>query len=276
MTGSHNIARCFPPRPPLPVLDLGLAPYGPLQALQGRLRQAVAEGSLSGVLLLLEHEPVITLGSRGTDGDLRLDAGSDSGHGPEGDPGRVQDRHLAPGSLSTEEPKPGHGISRFPAPIPVLRSERGGQATLHAPGQLVSYPVIPVPGRDLGRYVHDLEECLIEVLAGYAINAERRTHHPGLYVCGEKIASVGLRCQRWVASHGTSLNVNIDLTLFGSIVSCGEADLRQTSMQSLLGVPPAMSEVKEAYCQAFDDVFGWRLAPMRQVAFSQVEPELGL
>ena len=55
-----------------------------------------------------------------------------------------------------------------------------------------------------------------------------------------------------------------------------EAELRQTSMQSLLGVPPAMSEVKEAYCRAVDDVFGWQLAPMRQVAFSQVEPELGL
>jgi lipoyl(octanoyl) transferase len=276
MTGSHNIAHRFPPRSPLPVLDLGLAPYGPLQALQGRLRQAVAEGSLPGVLLLLEHEPVITLGSRGTDDDLRLDVGSDSGPGLQRDPGRVQDRHLALSPLSTEEPKPGHGISSFPAPIPVLRSERGGQATLHAPGQLVSYPVVPVPGRDLGRYVHDLEECLIAVLAGHTINAERRTHHPGLYVGGEKIASVGLRCQRWVASHGTSLNVNIDLTLFESIVSCGEAELRQTSMQSLLDVPPAMSEVKEAYCRAFDDVFGWQLAPMRQVAFSQVEPELGL
>ncbi len=258
------------------MLDLGLAPYGPLQALQGRLRQAVAEGSLPGVLLLLEHEPVITLGSRGTDDDLRLDASSDSGLGLEREPGRVQDRHPALGPLSTQEPKPGHGISSSPAPIPVLRSERGGQATLHAPGQLVSYPVVPVPGRDLGRYVHDLEECLIAVLAGYAINAERRTHHPGLYVCGQKIASVGLRCQRWVASHGTSLNVNIDLTLFESIVSCGEAELRQTSMQSLLRLPPAMSKVKEAYCRAFDDVFGWQLAPMRQVASSQVELELGL
>ncbi len=258
------------------MLDLGLAPYEPLQALQGRLRQAVADGSLPGVLLLLEHEPVITLGSRGTDGDLRLDArigsGPDSGCHPE----RVADRELGTGLWSAAEPDSGPEVSSLVASIPVLRSERGGQATLHAPGQLVSYPVVPVPGRDLARYVSDLEGCLIALLAGYAINAERRAHHPGLYVSGEKIASVGLRCQRWVASHGTSLNVNIDLTLFESIVSCGEAELRQTSMRSLLGAPLAMREIKEAYCRAAGEVLGWRLAPMRQLAFSQVERELGL
>ena len=276
MAGSHNVARRLPSESRLPVFDLGLAPYGPLQALQGRLRQAVAEGSLPGVLLLLEHEPVITLGSRGTDGDLRLDARSNSGPGLERDPRRVSDRDPEPGLLAMAKPDTGPGISSVSAAIPVFRSERGGQATLHAPGQLVSYPVVPVPGRDLGRYVHDLEECLIAVLAGYAINAERRTRHPGLYVRGEKIASVGLRCQRWVASHGTSLNVDVDLTLFESIVSCGEAELRQTSMQSLLGASPGMSDIKEAYCRAVDDVFGWRLAPMRQLAFSHVEGELGL
>ena len=238
----------------LPVFDLGVAPYEPLQALQGRLRQAVADGLVAGVLLLLEHEPVITLGSRGTDGDLRLSAGR--GRNASGDAARE-----LWGRLTS---------------IPVVRSERGGQATLHAPGQLVSYPVVPVPDHDLGKYVRGLEECLIVVLREHGIHADRRPRHPGLYVSGDKIASVGLRCQKWVASHGTSLNVTVDLTLFDSIVSCGEATLRQTSMESLLGERFSMAGVKDAYCRAFADVFGWRVAPTRRVVFSEVEKELGL
>ena len=116
--------------PQFAVFDLGLAPYLPLQTLQGRLRTAVAEGRLPGVLLLLEHEPVITLGSRAGIQDLRDSA--------------------APGGRA----------------IPIVTSERGGQATLHAPGQLISYPVVPIPGRDLGEYVRRLEEANILVLAG--------------------------------------------------------------------------------------------------------------
>ena len=245
MTGSTIVARGGGlESAPLPVFDLGLAPYEPLQSLQGRLRQAVGGGLAAGVLLLLEHEPVITLGRRGNDQDLRFD----------------------PTSSPASEP-PG---------IPVVRSERGGQATLHAPGQLICYPVVPVPDRDLGRYVRNLEECLLVLLDRYGIRAERRPGHPGLYVAGRKIASVGLRCQRWVTSHGTSLNVNVDPALFDAIVSCGEPDLQQTSMRSLCGAPLVMAEVKDEYCRAVGEVFGWQLARTRRLVFSQVEQALGL
>jgi len=229
---------------PLPVFDLGLAPYEPLQSLQCRLRQAVGDGLVAGVLLLLEHESVITLGRRGNDQDLR--------------------------PATTCSP------AREDNSIPVVRSERGGQATLHAPGQLICYPVVPVPDRDLGRYVHNLEECLVVLLSRYDIRAERRPGHPGLYVAGEKIASVGLRCQRWVTSHGTSLNVNIDPSLFDAIVSCGEPDLQQTSIRSLCGAPLVMAEVKDEYCRAVGEIFGWQLAGTRRLVFSQVEQALGL
>jgi lipoate-protein ligase B len=155
-------------------------------------------------------------------------------------------------------------------------SERGGQATLHAPGQLISYPIVPIPGRDLTAYVRGLEQANILVLAELGITAERRENHPGLYVGRHKISSVGLRCQRWVASHGTSLNVDLDLALFDGIVSCGEPGLRQTSIAALLGTAPAMNEVKRLYIQAVKQVFLWNLAPLRHAGLHQVETDLGL
>ncbi|HEY5527980.1 MAG TPA: lipoyl(octanoyl) transferase LipB [Thermoleophilia bacterium] len=240
----------------LPVFDLGTAPYEPLQRLQGRLRQAVAEGTVPGVLLLLEHEPVITLGSRATEQDLRDVAGCTT----EGS------YVLGAGDIRAGRP----------LRVPVVRSERGGQATLHAPGQLVSYPVVRIPGHNLGAYVHGLEQTLMVLLAGFGIVAARRKRHPGLYVNGEKIASVGLRCQRWVASHGTSLNVDIDTSLFQAIVSCGEADLRQTSMKALIGEDLSMAEVKTAYWGAFVEVFGWALLPTRSLSYTHLEGALGL
>ena len=238
---SHNSARPLKASPPrFAVFDLGLAPYLPLQELQGRLRAAVGDGRLPGVLLLLEHEPVVTLGSRAGPHDLR------------------------------DRPAPGGGA------IPVVTSERGGQATLHAPGQLISYPVVPIPGRDLGDYVRGLEEANILVLAGLGIHGERRQGRPGVYVGADKISSLGLRCQRWVSSHGTSLNVSVDLSLFETIVSCGEPQLHQTSIEQLTNAPVGMAGVKEMYLQAVTQVFGWELLPIRCVSFYQVETELGL
>ena len=232
---SHISGRPLKTSPPhFPVFDLGLAPYLPVQALQARLRTAVADGGIPGVLLLLEHEPVITMGSRAGLHDLRAPA------------------------------------------IQVAESERGGQATLHAPGQLISYPVVPIPGRDLGEYVRGLEEANILVLAEFGIQGDLRAGRPGVYVAGDKISSVGLRCQRWVSSHGTSLNVSLDLSLFQAIVSCGEPHLRQTSIEQLTGATPDMAGVKAAYLRAVKQVFGWELDPLRPVPYDRVEAELGL
>ncbi len=229
------------PLPPLPVLDLGVAPYQPVQDLQRRLRDLVAEGATRGVLLLLEHEPVITLGTRAGLQDLRSAT----------------------------------ALPRKPLPA-IVESERGGQATLHAPGQLVSYPIIPIPGHDLAHYVSVLEEVLIVLLRDLDIAAERKQGSPGLYVDGLKIASVGLRCRRWVTSHGTSLNVDIDLDLFDFIVSCGDPDLRQTSIKELTGRAQNMTDIKNRYLAAAREVCGWEFLPTRTVSWDQVEGMPGL
>jgi lipoate-protein ligase B len=229
---------------PFPVFDLGVAPYVPVQALQGRLRASVANGLVPGVLLLLEHEPVITLGSRAGPQDLR-----------DGVP---------------------EGAASRGAALPVVTTERGGQATLHAPGQLVSYAIVPIPGRDLGEYVRGLEETIILVLAALGITGQRSQGRPGVYVDGEKISSLGLRCQRWVSSHGISLNVSVDLSLFDTIVSCGEPHLRQTSIERLSAVKADMAQVKSLYLHAVKQVFGWCLLPVRAVSYEGIEAELGL
>jgi lipoyl(octanoyl) transferase len=193
-----------------------------------------------GVILLLEHKPVITLGSRGSSGDL-----CDLSH----------IRSLG---------------------IQVLPSERGGQATLHAPGQLVSYLIVPIPGRDLRGFVYGLEGTLLVLLADLGVFGHRREGRPGLYVEGDKIASVGLRCHRWVASHGTSLNVDVDLGLFDLIVSCGEPGLRQTSLRAVTGRHYDIDLLKLRYVEAAAQVFGWRSATPRTLPYDQVEMALGL
>ena len=227
---------------PLPAYWLGLAPYHPLQDLQRRLRAAVATGRCEGVLLLMEHPAVITLGSRGGPGDLRDPAAA----------GR--------------------------AGIEVVRSERGGAATLHAPGQLVSYPVLALPRRDLRAYVTALEEVLIRLLARYGVSASRSSsgRRPGLYVDDRKIASIGLRCERWVASHGTALNVSVELGLFDLIVSCAEDDLRQTSVLEATGTAPVMGTVASDYAEEFAAVFARPVATPVAAGWQQVERLLGL
>lgn len=154
--------------------------------------------------------------------------------------------------------------------LPVVESDRGGAATLHAPGQLVSYPVLAIPGRDLRRFVGNLEEVLIRLLSDLGVTAERSSGRPGLYVDGFKIASVGLRCRRWVAAHGTSVNLSNDLSLFDAIVSCGETGLRQTSVAALTGRAPDMRAAKEVYAGHFAEVFGQSVTALRRATIADL------
>lgn len=128
-----------------------------------------------------------------------------------------------------------------PGPVPVMRTDRGGQVTYHGPGQLVLYTLLDLRRRGLGikNFVHLLEESLIELLAGYGIDAGRRPGAPGVYVAGEKIAALGLRVRRGCSYHGLSLNVDMDLAPFARIHPCGYPGLRVTQLAALCGLRAA-------------------------------------
>lgn len=131
--------------------------------------------------------------------------------------------------------KPEHIL--FPGDIPVIQVDRGGQVTYHGPGQLVFYFLMDVRRKRSGprAVVSALEDAVIEMLAGFGIEAHNKPDAPGVYVNGAKIASLGLRFRKMCSYHGLSLNVDMDLEPFNRINPCGYAGLDVVDMASLLG-----------------------------------------
>ncbi|MDH3639242.1 MAG: lipoyl(octanoyl) transferase LipB [Gammaproteobacteria bacterium] len=129
--------------------------------------------------------------------------------------------------------------------IPVVKTDRGGQITYHGPGQLVVYVLLDLRRRRLGvkNVVHGLEQAVIDLLAGFDIEAERIDGAPGVYVRDEKVAALGLRVRRGATYHGLSLNVDMDLTPFTRIDPCGYAGLKVTQLRAL-GVQRPMSTIR--------------------------------
>jgi lipoyl(octanoyl) transferase len=121
--------------------------------------------------------------------------------------------------------------------IPVIRVDRGGQVTHHAPGQLVAYALLDLARRNLGvrALVTLLERSVIATLAGYGIGAASRPEAPGVYVDGAKVASLGLRVRRHASYHGLALNVNMDLAPYGRINPCGLPGMAVTQVADLGG-----------------------------------------
>jgi lipoyl(octanoyl) transferase len=172
-------------------------------------------GEIDDHLLLLEHDPVVTLGRDGGRESLRVD-----------------ERALA-----------GRGVE-------LVESDRGGNATFHGPGQVVAYPILDLrPDRkDLHRLVNDLEQVMIDVCADYGLAAERLAGTPGVWLRApdRKIGAIGVRVSRWVTHHGVALNVNTDLDLFeGVIVPCGLHEKGITSIARELGRRVSVAEVME-------------------------------
>lgn len=216
----------------LEVRRLGRVPYADGLALQDELVAARRAGEIPDTLLLLEHPHVITLGSASDGSHVLLDEG---------------ERRLV-------------GIELF-------ETGRGGDVTYHGPGQLVGYPILDLkPDRkDLHRYIRDLEETLIRALAGYGIDAGREEGLTGVWVgegeAAEKVAAIGVRVSSgWITSHGFALNVNTDLSFFGSIVPCGIREHGVTSMQRLLGRELGMDEVEDGVVAAMAEAFGHGVA----------------
>ena len=187
---------------------------------------------------------------------------------------RLRDRENVPDTLLLLEHAPVYTIGRTPdrsslldpagLPFPHFTVHRGGQATYHGPGQLVGYPVLDLSrrGRDLHRYLRDLEQVVIEALAQHGIpDAGRREGLTGVWVGGRKIASLGVGVRRWVSIHGLAVNVTREsLAPFAAITPCGIAGVEMTSVESETGVALDV----EAFAGTVGRVFAAAFAPSAQ------------
>jgi lipoyl(octanoyl) transferase len=162
--------------------------------------------SATDEILLLEHEPVYTIGRTLDQSSLR---GAD---------------HL---------------------PHPLFAINRGGQATYHGPGQLIGYPILDLQkcGQDLHRYLRWLEQLLIDLLAAHNIPATRREALTGVWVADRKIASIGVGVRHWITMHGFALNVGGDLSAFAQIIPCGLSNIAMTSMEKETRQPFSLIDV---------------------------------
>src|SRR5207245_7567321 len=131
--------------------------------------------------------------------------------------------------------------------ITCLDVDRGGDVTYHGPGQLVGYPILDLgPQPDVGRYLRNLEGCLIDVLADFEILAGRLEGYTGVWLGDRKIAAIGVKVSQGVTTHGFALNVSTDLSLFTHILACGIPDNGVTSMALALGSARPMTGVEDA------------------------------
>ncbi|MES2123395.1 MAG: lipoyl(octanoyl) transferase LipB [Gemmatimonadota bacterium] len=218
-------------RPPLEVVDLGRRPYLEVLELQRSLRLARIEGSLPhDTLLLVEHEPVYTLGR---------------------------------GTRASSLPLPVAALEALGATV--VEVERGGDVTWHGPGQLVGYPILNLSAHreDLHWYLRTLEQALIDALANLGVAAERLAGKTGVWTAGGKIASLGIHVKQWVTLHGFAINVAPDLHWFGRIVPCGLDGVTMTSIARETGRrpddPTLWADALSATVSAFGEAFS--LAP---------------
>lgn len=221
-----------PSIPEAPLCELFSAPapvpYADALAWQaGRVARRQA-GTVPDALLLLEHPPTVTLGRRETGENL----------------------------LSTPEQFAAQGID-------LVSVDRGGEATYHAPGQLVGYPVLDLRfhGQDLHRYLRDLEQVLGDTLGVFGVVGSREPGLTGVWAGGRKVAAIGIKASRWVCMHGFALNIDVDLgPMRRDIIPCGLVGRDVVSLAELL---PAQhltrADVEPVLISAFANVFGVRI-----------------
>jgi len=203
------------------VLDLGRVPYREAWDLQRSLAGAVSQGAIPDTVVFLEHPPVVTLGRRTEDGEL---------HVPEA------------------------------AEVEVVETDRGGKSTFHGPGQLVCYPILDLNrhGKDVKKYVRDLEEALVRTMSPLGLEATRIEGLTGVWLerPPRKIASIGVHISRWITTHGYALNVDLDPAPFTEwITACGLEDAAFTTIAHELGRDVTIDEVRPLAHAALAEVF---------------------
>lgn len=227
---------------------LGRRPYAPVHELQLHLHGLRRSGEVNDTLLLLEHTPVITRGR-----------------------GAREDHVLVP---PTELARAG---------IDFVDTGRGGDVTLHAPGQLVAYPIFDLSPdwRDVRRYVRALTEVMAQIAATAGVSSGTLDGYVGLWVDAEsverwpgqeaaqrpvKLGAVGVRISRWITMHGFALNLDPDLSLFRFIVPCGIHEHGVTSLERLTGSSPSVTVAAELAREAFARVFRAASGPLEDLS----------
>lgn len=220
------------------VVRLGRMAYMPCWELQKEYHRKRLAGEIPDTLLLVEHDPVLTLGANFHDENLLLSSEEYSRRG-----------------------------------IEVMRTDRGGDVTYHGPNQLVLYPIFDLRehGRDLHRFIRNLEEAMIVALKEFALEAYRFPPNTGVWVNERKIAAIGIKVSRWVSLHGIALNCNNDLSPFSLIVPCGIRDYPVTSITRECGREVTIEEASAPAIRAFGEVFGLELS-VSDVAQSGAQP----
>lgn len=205
------------------IQDLGLIDYQNAWDIQRKYVDDVISGRIHHALLLCEHPPVLTLG--------RL-----------ADPGHI---------LFNEDILKDRGIN-------VISVDRGGEVTLHAPGQLILYPILNLDGlgRDLHRYLYQLEQVGIDFLKLFGIVGKRVSGKTGVWIDDKKIMSIGIGVRKWVSFHGLGINIHTDLSLFRLIRPCG-LDVDMTSLDRQIQDVPDMVKVKNIITDIFKKEFGF-------------------
>jgi lipoyl(octanoyl) transferase len=221
------------------LLDLGRRPYREVWALQRELHADVAEGRAPDTWVVVEHDPVVTLGRNAKETNLLL----------------------------SRELLEARGIDVFPV-------ERGGDVTYHGPGQVVVYPIRKLPRfREVVPFVSALEQAVIAALATFGIAASGRKEHRGVYVGDNAVCAVGLAVQKMTSLHGLALNANTTLDYDRLITPCGTPEFGITSISNELGRDVGWSEARDALLPALEAAFDLQFehagATPRQLAASR-------
>ncbi len=203
-------------------VELGTVPFEQGLRMQERTVREVLDGSRHETIYLLEHPHVFTAG-RSADAKNLLAAADWDGN-----------------------------------PISLVEINRGGDVTYHGPGQLVGYPHLDLRqrGRDVHRFLRQLEDVLIQAAASFGVQGTRRAGLTGVWTDKGKLASIGVGVRGWVTMHGFAFNVSTDLRYFQLINPCGMVDCPMVSLSSLLGRMIQMDEAREAVKRGFHEVFG--------------------
>ena len=198
--------------------DLGSKNFKDVWNMQKILQKKRINDEIQDTLLLVEHEPVYTLGKNANQNHL------------------LQSRNRT---------------------IKIYNTDRGGDITFHGPGQLVGYPILDLNNyiKSVSWYMRNLEELIIKVIGEFGIIGNRIEGLTGVWVNNQKIGAQGVRISRWVTMHGFSINVSPDLSFYDGIIPCGIFNYGVTSMKELLNKKPNIDEVKNTTVEIFNQLF---------------------